>query len=404
MAHSDSTSRTRIVCWGVWVTIAVSAAVAAYALATPDRPHRWVLLAIAFGAIGDAAFLWRFREAVGAAQGFAPRMAAWNCAHGLVAAVACAADGGIESPMRAIFFLCVAFAAVSLNRTAVVAVAIFSSVAAIVASLVAGGYSVGENVLVVTVLLVMAMVCAAMAGDREERLEAVRDSKEEMLRRLVRVVEFRDNETGGHIERMGAYAAVLAQAAGHARGSQDFRLASMLHDVGKVAVPDSILQKPGALTPEERAVMETHAELGHRMLSGSDNDILRLGAEIALSHHERWDGGGYPRGLAGGDIPLSGRIVAVADALDAMTSDRVYRSAISFDEAAAVIAEQSGRQFDPAVVDAFLVCRAELETIFAPERAGEPQSTARPYPTRDARDRRDIEDQLGLPAQAPTVA
>src|SRR5438067_143879 len=130
--------------------------------------------------------------------------------------------------------------------------------------------------------------------------------------------------------------------------------AAPLHDVGKVAIPDSILLKPGPLTPDERAIVETHTEEGYRLLRGSSSAILEMAATIALSHQERWDGGGYPRGLAGEAIPLEGRIVAIADVFDALTSDRVYRKAFPVDEAMRILREQRGKHFDPVLLDAFM--------------------------------------------------
>src|SRR5437879_3604442 len=130
--------------------------------------------------------------------------------------------------------------------------------------------------------------------------------------------------------------------------------AAPLHGVGKVAIPGAILLKPGPLTAEERAIVETHAEEGHRLVSGSSSSILGLAATIALSHQEKWDGSGYPRGLKGEEIPIEGRIVAVADVFDALTSDRVYRKAFSVEDAIQMMREQRGRHFDPVLLDAFL--------------------------------------------------
>ena len=130
--------------------------------------------------------------------------------------------------------------------------------------------------------------------------------------------------------------------------------AAPLHDVGKVAIPDAILLKPGSLTPEERAIVETHAEEGHRLLRGSSSSILDMGATIALSHHERWDGGGYPRGLERENIPIEGRIVAIADVFDALTSHRVYRDAFPVEKAVEMMLEQSDRHFDPVLLQAFM--------------------------------------------------
>jgi response regulator RpfG family c-di-GMP phosphodiesterase len=130
--------------------------------------------------------------------------------------------------------------------------------------------------------------------------------------------------------------------------------ASPLHDVGKVAIPDSVLLKPGPLTAAERLNIETHAEIGHRLLDGSDSAVLQLAATIALTHHEHYDGGGYPRGLAGESIPIEGRMVAIADVFDALTSDRVYRPAMTIDQALAILRDGRGTHFDPVLLDHFL--------------------------------------------------
>ncbi len=168
-------------------------------------------------------------------------------------------------------------------------------------------------------------------------------------------VEFRDEDTGAHIERIGRFSVLLAEHIGmDAEFCERLRHAAPLHDVGKVAIPDAILLKPGPLTPEERAIVETHAEEGHRLVRGSSSSILDMAATIALSHQEKWDGSGYPRGLKGEAIPIEGRIVAVADVFDALTSDRVYRKAFAIEDAVQMMREQRGRHFDPVLLDAFM--------------------------------------------------
>ena len=183
-------------------------------------------------------------------------------------------------------------------------------------------------------------------------------------------VEFRDEDTGAHIERIGRFSTLLAEQIGMEEELCERMVhAAPLHDVGKVAIPDAILLKPGSLTPQERAIVETHAEEGHRLLKGSSSAILDLAATIALSHHEKWDGSGYPRGIAGETIPLEGRIVAIADVFDALTSDRVYRKAFPVEEAVAMMRAERGKHFDPVLLDAFL----ELVASSGPdarERAG----------------------------------
>ncbi|MGI9658083.1 MAG: HD domain-containing phosphohydrolase [Gaiellaceae bacterium] len=184
---------------------------------------------------------------------------------------------------------------------------------------------------------------------------------EEMINRLSQAAEFRDYETGQHIERVSTYAEALARDLGlDAARCELIRLAAPLHDVGKIAVPDEILLKPGSLSQSERATMEEHALLGHRILDGSGAELLHLAVTIALTHHERYDGTGYPQGLRGDDIPIEGRIVAVADVFDALTSDRVYRGAMTYDEALELMAQGRGTHFDPDVLDTFVALLSAL--------------------------------------------
>ncbi|HZO62284.1 MAG TPA: diguanylate cyclase, partial [Gaiellaceae bacterium] len=165
-------------------------------------------------------------------------------------------------------------------------------------------------------------------------------------------VEFRDVETGRHTERMGHYCSLLARRLGmDDEHCELVRVASGLHDIGKIGIPDSVLLKAGELTPAERAVVERHAEIGHSILAGSSSRLLSLAATIALTHHERYDGSGYPSGLAGEEIPLEGRIAAVADVFDALISDRPYRPAVTPDEAYQTMLTGRGTQFDPRVLD-----------------------------------------------------
>jgi diguanylate cyclase (GGDEF)-like protein len=179
-------------------------------------------------------------------------------------------------------------------------------------------------------------------------------SREEMIRRLAWAIEFRDTETGRHTERMGRYCFVLARRLGlDEERCELIRVASGLHDIGKIAIPDSILLKAEALTEEERLLAERHTVIGHTILAGSASPLLELAATIALTHHERFDGSGYPNGLKGKEIPLEGRIAAVADVFDALTSDRPYRPARPIEEAFALMAEGRGTQFDPLLLDLF---------------------------------------------------
>jgi putative two-component system response regulator len=196
---------------------------------------------------------------------------------------------------------------------------------------------------------------------------AVIEAREhEIITLLMRAAEHRDTDTGDHIARVAGYVGVIAQNLGFEPADiQILKLASTMHDVGKIGVPDSILLKRGALSAEERAEMEKHAERGRRILEGSTSDVVRLAAEIAESHHERWDGTGYPKGLKGEAIPLAGRIVAVADVFDALVSERPYKQAWPLDRARAFVAEQAGLHFDPRCVEAFLVGWDEVESTRA---------------------------------------
>jgi putative two-component system response regulator len=164
-----------------------------------------------------------------------------------------------------------------------------------------------------------------------------------------------DAETGGHGARVACYVALIAEELGFdAEQCRQISLASTLHDIGKAGVPEAIRFKQGPLTPEERGEMERHAERGHAMLAGSESAVAKLAAEIAASHHERWDGTGYPDRLAGEAIPLSGRIVAVADVFDALTSKRSYKDAWPLEAAKEFLGANAGSHFDPACVEAFL--------------------------------------------------
>jgi len=193
------------------------------------------------------------------------------------------------------------------------------------------------------------------SSELKRALSELEIAQAETVQRLSMAVEFRDEDTGAHIERIGRFSTLLAEHIGmDPEFCERLRHAAPLHDVGKVAIPDAILLKPGPLTPEERAIVETHAEEGHRLVRGSSSTILDMAATIALSHQEKWDGTGYPRGLAGESIPIEGRIVAVADVFDALTSDRVYRKAFPVEEAVQMMREQRGRHFDPVLFDAFM--------------------------------------------------
>ena len=191
---------------------------------------------------------------------------------------------------------------------------------------------------------------AAVAASESE----LRRAYSETVVRLGRAMEFHDVETGAHVERVGEIAYAIAVELGLPDAAAErVRLVSPLHDIGKIAIGESILRKPGTLTETERLEMERHTDVGHELLAGSGNDLLELAATVAWTHHERWDGEGYPRRLAGEAIPLAGRIVAVADVFDALTNDRSYRGAWSHADALAYLTMGRGEAFDPVVVEAF---------------------------------------------------
>ena len=178
----------------------------------------------------------------------------------------------------------------------------------------------------------------------------------EIIQRLSHASELKDQETGMHIQRMSRYVYLLARESGHSKSfSEALCHASTLHDVGKIGIPDYILLKEGDLSEEERNIINTHTEIGKRILEGSDSELLILSESIAYTHHEKYDGSGYPRGLKGEEIPIEGRITAICDVFDALVSSkRSYKSAWSNEEAFAYIREQSGVQFDPVLVEHFM--------------------------------------------------
>lgn len=188
-----------------------------------------------------------------------------------------------------------------------------------------------------------------------ERTAQLQHAHEETLRRFASAIEVRNTETGDHVERVGQLCGLLAERLGwDEERCAELRLASLLHDVGKIAIPDRLLLKPGPLTLDERSQMEHHTVIGHGLLCDSPSTLLALAADIALHHHERWDGFGYPHGLRGEQIPAASRIVTVADVFDALTSDRPYRPAFTGEQALATMLAERGRQFDPDVLDTFV--------------------------------------------------
>lgn len=194
-----------------------------------------------------------------------------------------------------------------------------------------------------------------LAAAQQQAIDELRLSRQETVERLTKAIGLHDSSTGEHVDRMAVIASFLGS---HLGLSSDYvqllRAAAPMHDVGKIGTADEILRKPGRLTDKERKEMERHTVIGHDILANSASKLLRIAATIALTHHERFDGSGYPRGLVGREIPLDGRITAVADVFDALLSDRCYRPAMSVAKAVALMEEGRGTQFDPQVVDILL--------------------------------------------------
>jgi len=192
-------------------------------------------------------------------------------------------------------------------------------------------------------------------GMVKERTQELNDTRLEVIRRLGRAAEYRDDMTGFHIIRMSRYSQSLAVAAGMSEAEAEVVLnASPMHDIGKIGIPDRVLLKPGKLDAEEWKIMQTHVDIGVEILSGSDSVLMNMAAEIAQNHHEKWDGSGYPRALTGEEIPLTGRVVAVADVFDALTTERPYKDAWPIEKAVEFLKEQSGKHFDPKLVELFI--------------------------------------------------
>jgi CHASE2 domain-containing sensor protein len=213
-----------------------------------------------------------------------------------------------------------------------------------------------------------------------ERTAELHETQLEVVRRLARAADWRDEDTGEHVERIGLMAERLGDAAGMtAEEAETLRHAAVLHDIGKIGVPDRVLLKPGKLDDEEWEIMKTHAEIGASMLAGSRSPLVQMAEVIARTHHERWDGTGYPAGIAGEEIPVVGRIVAICDVFDALRSRRPYKEAWPAPAAIAELTAQRGRHFDPALVDLFLEIApqldAELHADVASDRRDEPPLT-----------------------------
>ncbi|MCC5972678.1 MAG: response regulator [Rubellimicrobium sp.] len=217
-----------------------------------------------------------------------------------------------------------------------------------------------------------------LASEVERATRKLADREREVIWRLARAIDLRDDMTGHHVTRVARVSQLIAC---RIRSDADFCktifLAAPLHDTGKIAIPDAILNKPGRLSDAEMVIMRRHAEFGAELLAGGESELMRLACEIALTHHEKWDGSGYPAGLAGDAIPLSGRIVAVADVFDALCSLRPYKQVWPLAEGRAEIHRLSGSHFDPDCVRAFDACWPEIEEIYSKMSSG-PATPPRP--------------------------
>jgi len=198
----------------------------------------------------------------------------------------------------------------------------------------------------------------------EERTQQLKEAKLEVISCLGRAAEFKDNETGMHVIRMSYYSRIIADSLNLNSEWVDMLYnAAPMHDIGKIGIPDHILLKPGKLDDEEWEIMKKHVSYGVEILEGHESDLLKMAKEIAKSHHEKFDGTGYPNGLVGENIPLSGRIVAISDVFDALTSERPYKEAWSTEKAVALIEDGAGKHFDPHLVEAFRNCLPDILAI-----------------------------------------
>ena len=206
----------------------------------------------------------------------------------------------------------------------------------------------------------------ARTSELNAALESLRTSAIDTVCRLGLAAEYKDDETGQHVLRMANYAVAVARELGWKKDALDLLLhAAPMHDIGKIALPDSVLKKPGPLDASEWKIVKQHPLIGARILSGSSSEVIRLAEIVALSHHEKWDGSGYPHGISGDAIPLVGRVVAVCDVFDALTVRRPYKGPFSLPEALSIIRQGAGSHFDPTVVDAFFSAQPDIMHIRA---------------------------------------
>lgn len=209
----------------------------------------------------------------------------------------------------------------------------------------------------------------------------IRKATQETIIRLAAAVEFKDHDTRAHLWRMSQYSAIIAKEMGFDPDwVENLRLAAPMHDIGKIGVPDAVLNKPGKLDPDEWVEMKKHPEYGAEILKEADNELMQMSATVALCHHEKWDGSGYPRGIKGEEIPIEARIATLADVFDALTSKRVYKPSFSLDETLSMINENSGKHFDPKVVEAFHRCLGQITPIMEAYAPRDGQKEPLPLP------------------------
>ncbi|MGI2112431.1 HD domain-containing phosphohydrolase [Shewanella frigidimarina] len=205
---------------------------------------------------------------------------------------------------------------------------------------------------------------AERTEDLRQALESLKAASLETIHRLTMASEYKDEETGAHIQRMSLYSEVVARSVGLDEHTvENILFSASMHDLGKISTPDHILLKPGKLDAAEWEIMKQHTVVGANILKGSNSELIKMGEVIARSHHEKWDGSGYPEGLKGNDIPIAARIVAIADVFDALSSTRPYKKPFSEEKTFAMIKEGSGSHFDPDIVDAFFAVKQEILTI-----------------------------------------
>jgi HD-GYP domain-containing protein (c-di-GMP phosphodiesterase class II) len=226
-----------------------------------------------------------------------------------------------------------------------------------------------ESLSDIPVFLVAGIVPGVLSDRERARRRQAEHAQLETVERLAMATEWRDSDTGSHLLRIGLYTQALALCMGMSKEEATrLRYASTLHDVGKIGIPDSILLKPGRLSTAEYDQIKQHTRMGYDLLTNARSELLQLAAEIALNHHERWDGSGYPNGISGQSIPLAARLVSVADVFDALVSRRPYKEPMPVAEAVAELQRESARSFDPAVLDCFVDNLPKFKTILEEHR------------------------------------